>query len=600
MNKKTNIVLIISCILIAYSCTSKQDSNVFLINKALRCKPASHYIIKVENENADSLSYLLQLKNIEKDTQEILIEFPIQQLDNVNAIQLENNTVIKQHTFVSKKLSQRIYYDRNIVFPFSLSPLKENTILFTFHKDDIHNYFNPELLVWKKDAKFNRTQALELTRGVFYGILILFAFICFLITFMLKEPNYYYYLLYLVSGIFYLFVKNNFGYELFWPDSPNLDVFFKKIMLSVYLITSILFLRGFIQKRIYMPNLQKTLRYFILFGLTLIGISLMVGLLSYPAQKTFIVIQTIFSIVSFVTVAITFIFVYFNTNERSLVLFSFLYFISFSFFLFYPQPEFGSAIFGVYVGQIFMYSNAFIIALVITISTVYRVLQIMNENEKLKKEMSKIHSINNFSLIQGQQNERTRVGRELHDGIGIMMSTIKMRLSALKVDNKTDKEKLKKYSQEVDVICQTIRQFSHTLLPPTLKKFGLQVALKDMLEQFKHQHKIELTYNFTIPDNLAPVSQQLIYDFLQQFIQYFSVSKPTQINISIYVIASIKEAQIRIQHTNSYTDLNHASIQSIISVINLLNAKFQNNILNARNSRIHLEFPILLEEHKKK
>ena len=196
MNKKTNIVLIIIYILIAYSCTSKQDSNVFLINKALRCKPASHYIIKVENENADSLSYLLQLKNIEKDTQEILIEFPIQQLDNVNAIQLENNTVIKQHTFVSKKLSQRIYYDRNIVFPFSLSPLKENTILFTFHKDDIHNYFNPELLVWKKDAKFNRTQALELTRGVFYGILILFAFICFLTTFMLKEPNYYYYLLY--------------------------------------------------------------------------------------------------------------------------------------------------------------------------------------------------------------------------------------------------------------------------------------------------------------------------------------------------------------------------------------------------------------------
>ena len=144
MNKKTNIVLIIIYILIAYSCTSKQDSNVFLINKALRCKPASHYIIKVENENADSLSYLLQLKNIEKDTQEILIEFPIQQLDNVNAIQLENNTVIKQHTFVSKKLSQRIYYDRNIVFPFSLSPLKENTILMYKQLCELRAQTNPE------------------------------------------------------------------------------------------------------------------------------------------------------------------------------------------------------------------------------------------------------------------------------------------------------------------------------------------------------------------------------------------------------------------------------------------------------------------------
>ncbi|MEZ5054591.1 MAG: hypothetical protein R2807_07495 [Chitinophagales bacterium] len=45
-----------------------------------------------------------------------------------------------------------------------------STFLFRFHKKDIHNFFNPELLVWKKDAKLGRTQALELTRGVFYGI----------------------------------------------------------------------------------------------------------------------------------------------------------------------------------------------------------------------------------------------------------------------------------------------------------------------------------------------------------------------------------------------------------------------------------------------
>jgi signal transduction histidine kinase len=36
-----------------------------------------------------------------------------------------------------------------------------------------------------------------------------------------------------------------------------------------------------------------------------------------------------------------------------------------------------------------------------------------------------------------------RVGRELHDGIGIMMSAVKMRMSALKVSDETEKYKLK-------------------------------------------------------------------------------------------------------------------------------------------------------------
>lgn len=582
--------------LIASSC-SKPSEKVFIINKAMRCKPAAKKLIKINTYNSDTLVYKLLVKNKEATAQEICIEIPIQQIDKINVQQINNVQLLKNYFFASKKLSQRIYYDRNIVFQFTIASQSTNNIYFRFHKDDIHNYFKPELLIWKKDAKITRTQALELTRGVFYGILILYTFICFLITYLLNVRNYYYYLLYLIAGIVYLFVKNNLGYELLWPDHPAVDLFLKKIMLSIYMITSILFLRGFIKSRINLPKLQNMLRYFILFGLLLIFVSLLVGLLSAPAQKTFIIIQNVFAIVCLSTVVITFMFVYFNINERSLVLFTLLYFISFSFFLFYPQPEFGSDIFGVYIGQIYMYSNAFIIATIICISTVYRVLQIIKDNEKLKKEMSIINSYNNFSLIQGQQDERTRVGRELHDGIGIMMSALKMKMSALKVDNKKDEAELKNLTKEIDGICTNIRTFSHTLLPPTLKKFGVQVAVKDMLELFKHQQNIDLSYNFNIPENLSFVSQQLIYDLLKYFVDYFSETKPTQVSISVYVIPSINETQIRIQHTNANTDLNNEHIKSVIAVIDLLNGKFQNNMINARNYRIHMEFPILMNEN---
>lgn len=593
MSRLTHIRIIWGLIFLFITQTSSaEEDSIFIINKSMRCKPASRYLFITETQ--DSVKYELKLLNTHPAKQEILLEIPIQQIEKISLMQLVNDSILQRYVFVSKKLSQRIYYDRNIVFQFEIKPQQLNIIVLNFHKDDIHNLIKPMILVWKKEAKLNRMQALELTRGVFYGILILFTFICFILTYLLNVRKYYYYLLYLISGIFYLFIKNNLGYELLWPDYPTVDYFFKKIMLSIYLITSILFLRGFIKNKVDLPVFYNRLRYFIYFGLFFVLISLVAGLFSTPAQRIFIFIQNIFVIVCITTVIVTFIIVYFNTNDKSIVLFSMIYSVSFNFFLFYPQPEFGSDVRGVYIGQIYTYSNAFFIATIICISSVYRVLKIIKSNDHLKKEMSLINSHNNFYLIEGQQNERARVGRELHDGIGIMMSAVKMKMSAVKT-NDTDLE-IRKITKEIDAVCDKIRLFSHTLLPPTLKKFGVQVALKDLLEEYKIQHNIPLQYNFNIPENLSPVSQHLIYDIIRYLIQYFSAHKPEQLTISIYVIPSINETQIRVQHTGGNMNTQDENIKSIISVIDLLNGKFQINLLNAWNFRLQMEFPILLKE----
>jgi len=574
---------------------AKGANPVFIINHKMRCQPASDKLIAIR-ESADTSEYKLQILNTEQTTQSVLLEIPIQQIDKITLTQYEQNIKIKEYAFVSKKFRQRIYYDRNIVFSFNLIPNKINTITLKYNNNDIHNYFKPDILIWKKDAKITRTEALELTRGTLYGILILYSFICLLLTLFLKAKNYYYYLFYLVSGIFYLFVKNNFGYELLWPNYPVLDIFMKKMMLSVYLITSILFLRGFIRKRVQLPKLEKVLSIFIYVSILLIIVSFVVGLLSVRAQHTFIIIQNVFAIFCLSTVLLTFVFVYFNTNDRSLVLFSLIYFASISFFLFYPQPEFGSGIFGVYFGQIYTYSNAFIIATIICVYVVYRVIQIIRNNDKLKKEVGIMNANNNFSLIGGQQNERMRVGRELHDGIGIMMSAVKMKISTLKPNNKEEQNELNELTDEIDLICNNIRTYSHTLLSPTLKKFGLQAALKDLFENFKLQNN--LSYNYNIPSSLAPVSQQLIYDVIRKYLHYFSSHKPVQLTFSIYVISSINEAQIRIQYTGANIDTNHPDIKYIISIIDLLNGKYQMNLLNAWNFRLVLEFPVLIEHQK--
>ena len=248
----------------------------------------------------------------------------------------------------------------------------------------------------------------------------------------------------------------------------------------------------------------------------------------------------------------TFLISFLNSNDRSLILFAFIYFVSFSFFLFYPQPEFGRDVFGVYIGQIYTYSNAFILGAIISVSAVYRLLQIIRNNEQLKKDMSNMHAQNNFSLIEGQLNERKRVGQELHDGIGIMLSATKMKISSIKAKNTMEEIELKEILKNTDEICNNIRNLSHVFLPPTLQKFGLLVALKDLLENFKINSKINFTYNLNIPAKISIASQSVLYDFVQNLVTYFSYHKAEQLSINVYVLSSIKEAQIRVQCTGTY------------------------------------------------
>ena len=537
-------------------CHTAKATNNFIIDKKMRCQPATDFLIK--KSKADSLVYVLPILNNQNETEDILVEIPIQLIDKINVTQYENGIQKQHYNFISKNFDKRLYYDRNVAFPFTLTAHQQNNILFTFHDNDFHSYSSLKILI-------------------------------------VRAKNYLYYCAYLFVGAAYLFIKNNLAYELLWPNYPNIDLFFKKIILSLYLITSLIFLKGFLSKRVFLPQLQNILRYFIYFGLVLVGISFIVGILSNSAQHTFIIIQNIFVVISFITMIFTFLISFLNSNDRSLILFAFIYFISFSFFLFYPQPEFGRDVFGVYIGQIYTYSNAFILGAIISVSAVYRLLQIIRNNEQLKKDMSNMHAQNNFSLIEGQLNERKRVGQELHDGIGIMLSATKMKISSIKAKNTMEEIELKEILKNTDEICNNIRNLSHVFLPPTLQKFGLLVALKDLLENYKINSKINFTYNLNIPAKISIASQSVLYDFVQNLVTYFSYHKAEQLSINVYVLSSIKEAQIRVQCTGTYINEKDDKIQSIISVVDLLHGKHTIEFINAFNAKMHIEIPILID-----
>ena len=77
------------------------------------------------------------------------------------------------------------------------------------------------------------------------------------------------------------------------------------------------------------------------------------------------------------------------------------------------------------------------------------------------------------ALIEGEENERFRIAKELHDGVNGDLSAIKYKLSSLLgMNNKVITEAI----AMIDDSCKQVRAISHDLVPPSLENFNLVEA----------------------------------------------------------------------------------------------------------------------------
>ncbi|MEL7343207.1 MAG: histidine kinase, partial [Bacteroidota bacterium] len=88
--------------------------------------------------------------------------------------------------------------------------------------------------------------------------------------------------------------------------------------------------------------------------------------------------------------------------------------------------------------------------------------------------------------ILAQEEERTRIARELHDDIGSKLSVMSMFVKQLgSVMPAGETELVEEIDGMIMKSMDTTRRISHELLPPTLQKFGLVSALTELAEGYE-------------------------------------------------------------------------------------------------------------------
>lgn len=91
------------------------------------------------------------------------------------------------------------------------------------------------------------------------------------------------------------------------------------------------------------------------------------------------------------------------------------------------------------------------------------------------------------AVFDATEEERKRLSRELHDGIGQQMSGLKLAWQNLTISSKTlsedERNKLQQLSKILDDTSAELREISHRMMPKVLESFGLVPAIEQMLEQ---------------------------------------------------------------------------------------------------------------------
>ncbi len=138
------------------------------------------------------------------------------------------------------------------------------------------------------------------------------------------------------------------------------------------------------------------------------------------------------------------------------------------------------------------------------------------ELEKIKQS-HRIHMLS--AMLEGQEQERTRLARDLHDGLGGLLSSIKIELSqVVEQPSREMKDGIGKTLSHLDDAVNELRRIARSLMPEILMKYGLAEATKEFCKNFKETGVNLICQVFNYNDLLSQEKQVVLYRIMQELV----------------------------------------------------------------------------------
>jgi two-component system, NarL family, sensor kinase len=248
----------------------------------------------------------------------------------------------------------------------------------------------------------------------------------------------------------------------------------------------------------------------------------------------------------------------------------------------------------------------------ITIILMLSIIFFLYRNTKIQKKIALQQEINfnqNLSelkkekeieimraMINSEEEERKRIARDLHDGIGSRLSSLKMCLGQINNEEKF-KNEFEYLSELLSTSIVELRQVSFNLMPETLLRLGLVSAIKDLCYTLNND-VVEIEFNSNgIKNNIAISCQIAIFRIVQELlINALKHSHCTELmidcsqNDNLFLI-TIEDNGVGF-NVNAINEFKGLGLKNIQNRVDLLNGKFEIVSKNNHGTSINIELII--------
>ena len=230
---------------------------------------------------------------------------------------------------------------------------------------------------------------------------------------------------------------------------------------------------------------------------------------------------------------------------------------------------------------------------------IQKIFKYMKKVEQEKRDMEK--TLLN-AIIQVEETERKRFAKDLHDGLGPILSTIKMSLSSLTRIEKDDQTKkiLRNTDMVIEEAIKSIREISNNLSPHILNNFGLNKAMRNFINKINYSDtiKIKFTSNFE-DDRFESNTEVVLYRVLCELINNtIKHAEATLISITLEKIPDKILCKYKDNgkgfNINRLSPMQHSGMgySNMVTRINSLNGSFNLTSEKEKGTKASITVPV--------
>jgi signal transduction histidine kinase len=358
--------------------------------------------------------------------------------------------------------------------------------------------------------------------GLIGGVLLMAIVVGIFLWMYMREPIYAYFIAFVMTSLFLIMEEDGFAFWFFYGnvfgEISEILIPLLSLLISIFFVQ---FIRLFFDLKV--PRRYRSMGCFLVYLNAFMIFLLLTNLLPHQYYWIKIFLIWIAYVLSFINLFLSILILIYRLKSQEVSVYFLLvaglilnmglinYFFNHIGFttinIFYPN--------GIVFGTLFM-------VVVLSLTVINRYYTLKNQKELLARELLVKEKTTMNEIFDALEKERNRIGKDLHDDLGALLSIAKLKVSELRDYYATKKLTVSPGFEEADrllqMACQDVRFIAHELMPLEIQEKRLSTLVSEILGLLQEQDSLQIHYDIGELPIIPPVVKLHIFRIIKELL----------------------------------------------------------------------------------